>query len=80
MPFCEVSAQSIAFLWCTHQILLGYSWEELPKGSLVIDVGGGFGNVTKVISKAFPDLKYIVQDRAASIEEATKVSIYCSCP
>jgi hypothetical protein len=53
---------------------LGYEWEELPKGSLVVDVGGGLGDVTKVIAKARPDLKYIVQDRAATIEKAVKVS------
>jgi len=54
-------------------ILRGYSWEELPRGSVVVDVGGGFGNATTVIAEAFPDLKYIVQDREATIEEAMKV-------
>lgn len=43
---------------------------------MVIDVGGGFGNVTKVIAKAFPSLRYTVQDRAATIEEAAKVRTY----
>ena len=42
----------------------------------MIDVGGGFGNVTKVIAQAFPNLKYVVQDRAATIEEAGKVRLY----
>ena len=81
MLFCEVRPYLATVLWCTDRVLSGYTWDELPKGSLVVDVGGGVGNVTKVIAKAFPDLKYVVQDRAATIEEAVKVRdilYYCS--
>ncbi|PMD67408.1 S-adenosyl-L-methionine-dependent methyltransferase [Hyaloscypha bicolor E] len=39
----------------------GYPWGKLGKGT-VVDVGGANGFASAAISKAFPDLKLIVQD------------------
>src|SRR5260370_32740262 len=52
----------------------GYDWKALPKGSVVVDVGGGVGSVTKVLVKAHPHLKFIIQDRPTVIADGLKVS------
>ena len=48
-------------------------WSKLDPGSLVVDVGGGVGSQSLALSKVFPDLKFIVQDRDKIIEDARKV-------
>ncbi|KAL0578134.1 hypothetical protein V5O48_003839, partial [Marasmius crinis-equi] len=53
--------------------LKAYDWKKLPPGSLVVDVGGGVGSATDTIVKSFPDLKFVVQDRPAVVEDAKKV-------
>lgn len=53
---------------------LGFDWASLKKGSLVVDVGGGVGSTTLVLAKAFPDLRFVVQDRAMVIPDGVKVS------
>ncbi|KAF9048382.1 O-methyltransferase-domain-containing protein [Rhodocollybia butyracea] len=46
-------------------------WKDLIKpDSVVIDVGGSVGSVTHLLVKAFPDLKYIVQDLPKVIGQA----------
>ncbi|KAG7090565.1 hypothetical protein E1B28_009673 [Marasmius oreades] len=47
-----------------------YNWASLPAGSRVVDVGGGIGNVTYSIASKFEGLKFVVQDRPATIEDA----------
>lgn len=39
-----------------------YPFEQLPSGSLIVDVGGGSGHVSGAIAKANQQLKFIVQD------------------
>ena len=41
----------------------------MPKDSVVVDVAGGVGTQTLSLAKEFDHLKYVVQDRAAVIEE-----------
>lgn len=56
---------------------VGFDWQALPAGSLVVDVGGGVGSQTLTLAKAFNHLKYVVQDRAAVISgSAVQVSLY----
>lgn len=38
-----------------------------------MDVGGGVGTVISVLVKALPDLKFVIQDRQAVIEDGIKV-------
>jgi hypothetical protein len=45
-------------------ILLEYDWNALPKGSVVVDVGGGFGATSRYIAQHAPDLRFIVQDKS----------------
>jgi hypothetical protein len=49
-------------------------WKSLPPDSVVIDVGGGVGPVTYELYKAFPHLKYVVQDLPAVVKDAEKVA------
>ena len=51
----------------------GFDWRSLPKGALVVDVGGGVGTVVSVLVKALPDLMFVIQDRQAVIEDGLKV-------
>jgi len=75
MLFCVVRSRSNGVLLRADGVLLGYSWEELPKGSVVVDVGAGFSSVTKVIAKAFPDFRCIAQDRTAIIQQVMKAKV-----
>jgi ubiquinone/menaquinone biosynthesis C-methylase UbiE len=50
-------------------------WAALKADSVVVDVGGGSGNVTMHLAKVFPHLKYVVQDLKSVITDtAEKVS------
>ncbi|KAI0040625.1 S-adenosyl-L-methionine-dependent methyltransferase [Auriscalpium vulgare] len=40
----------------------GFDWRSLKDDSVVVDVGGSLGTVTLKIAKAFPHLKYVVED------------------
>ncbi|EMD39226.1 hypothetical protein CERSUDRAFT_152302 [Gelatoporia subvermispora B] len=57
----------------TSELVAGFEWDALPEGSVVIDVGGGIGAMTKQLSDQHKNLRYIVQDRAATIEGAEKI-------
>ncbi|KAF9067896.1 S-adenosyl-L-methionine-dependent methyltransferase [Rhodocollybia butyracea] len=45
-------------------------WKDLKPDSVVVDVGGSVGSVTHLLVKAFPDLKYVVQDLPKVIGQA----------
>ena len=51
----------------------GYNWAMIPKGSVVVDVGGGVGTVSMIIAKAHEHLKIIVQDRPAVADNGKRV-------
>ena len=68
---------------CTRPILLarylhmwgsGLDWKSIKNGGVVVDVGGGIGSTTLILAKAFPHLRYVVQDLDNVIIEAHKVS------
>ncbi|KAF8218310.1 S-adenosyl-L-methionine-dependent methyltransferase [Mycena galopus ATCC 62051] len=50
----------------------GIGGDKLPEDALVVDVGGSVGSVTLKLAKAFPHLKYIVQDLQKEITEGEK--------
>ncbi|KAJ7851939.1 hypothetical protein B0H14DRAFT_2581172 [Mycena olivaceomarginata] len=50
--------------------LAGFKWCELPDASLVVDLGGGAGSTTLVITKAVTHVNLIVQDRSSVFEDA----------
>ncbi|KAJ7147632.1 O-methyltransferase [Mycena crocata] len=53
-------------------ILQGFRWSALPEKMLVVDVGGGIGSISLEIAKANDHLHFIVQDKAAVIQEGEK--------
>lgn len=48
-------------------------WPALKDNDVVVDVGGGVGDLTLLLAKAFPRLKFIMQDQKTVIPEAEKV-------
>lgn len=44
----------------------------------VVDVGGGLGSTSTVLTKAYPNLKIILQDRPTIIDDAKKVLSICT--
>ncbi|THH26378.1 hypothetical protein EUX98_g7811 [Antrodiella citrinella] len=58
-------------------ILNGHDFSALTAGSVVVDVAGGVGSQTVLLARAHPNLRYIVQDRAAmSGEMQQNVSVF----
>jgi hypothetical protein len=53
-------------------ILEGYTWGQLPEGSLIVDIGGGVGTQSLVLSKHHPQLRFIVQDREPIVRDAVE--------
>ncbi|KAI5825917.1 S-adenosyl-L-methionine-dependent methyltransferase [Schizophyllum commune Tattone D] len=51
-------------------ILQGLDFSTLPAGTKVVDVGAGIGHFSLTIAKKYPDLHYVIQDRAAVVEKA----------
>ena len=47
----------------------------MEKDSLVVDVGGGIGSTTRVFAKAFPHLRFVIQDRSAVVAEGIQVML-----
>jgi hypothetical protein len=64
--------------------LLGFDWHLLPKGSIVVDVGGGIGSTSMLLASAFSSaegglgLKFVIQDRPVVVEMGEKVCRYSS--
>ena len=52
----------------------GLDWKSIKNGSVVVDIGGGIGSATLILAKAFPHLRYVVQDLDKVVMEAYKVS------
>ncbi|KLO13906.1 O-methyltransferase [Schizopora paradoxa] len=48
----------------------GFEWTSLPDNALVVDVGGGIGNISMQIAKANPRLKVVCQDMEKTVEVA----------
>ncbi|KDQ08320.1 hypothetical protein BOTBODRAFT_179953 [Botryobasidium botryosum FD-172 SS1] len=50
--------------YANEEALVGdLEWENLPAGSVCVDIGGGIGAQVMLVSKAHPHLKMIVRDR-----------------
>ncbi|KAH9925876.1 S-adenosyl-L-methionine-dependent methyltransferase [Epithele typhae] len=44
-------------------ILRGFSWDELPEGAVLVDVGGGIGAQSIQVAEAHPHVRVLVEDR-----------------
>ncbi|KAJ7183858.1 S-adenosyl-L-methionine-dependent methyltransferase [Mycena filopes] len=53
-------------------ILQGFDWQKHPEGSIVVDVGGGPGVQSLIVSRQNPQLSFVVQDRAPVTQEGTE--------
>jgi precorrin-6B methylase 2 len=45
-----------------EHVVEGYSWNKLPDGATVVDVGGSHGLISIELARRFPQLRYIVED------------------
>jgi MinD-like ATPase involved in chromosome partitioning or flagellar assembly len=54
----------------------GFDWKSLKEDALIVDVGGGIGSSTLQLIKAYPHLRYVVQDRAKVITDAARVWMF----
>lgn len=55
--------------------LVGFPWHDLIPGSIVVDVGGGIGSTSMLLANAFPDLRFVVQDRPPVVEMGAAVRL-----
>ncbi|KAH7105014.1 S-adenosyl-L-methionine-dependent methyltransferase [Auriculariales sp. MPI-PUGE-AT-0066] len=54
-------------------VLEGFDWASLKQGSVVVDVGGGVGNIMLPLYARYEGLKFVVQDRAQTIPMGEKL-------
>jgi hypothetical protein len=64
----------------THGFFVGFAWNELPKDSLVVDVGGGIGSAALAVLRAHPHLRFVVQDLPGPIADGRKVRVASDLP
>jgi len=69
----DASMQGMEQLQPADITLKAFEWESLPKGSKVVDVGGGIGNVLFPVAEHFPDLRLVIQDLPPVIESGKKI-------
>ena len=53
--------------------MAGYTWENIPEGSLVVDIGGGVGSQSLTLATHQPHLRLVVQDRGSVVGDAVEV-------
>lgn len=56
----------------------GFDWLSLQKGSIVADVGRGFGEMIMELMQRFKHLRYVAQDLQPVVKCATKCVKCCS--
>ncbi|TFL01412.1 O-methyltransferase [Pterulicium gracile] len=66
----DLAMKGVQAMQPTTAVLDSLDWDKLPKGSTIVDVGGGIGSYMVPLVENFPDLKYVVQDLPESIENA----------
>jgi len=54
-------------------VLQVFDWKSLPTNALVVDVGGGVGSASMTLARQCPDLRIVVQDRPAVVENGIQL-------
>jgi hypothetical protein len=54
-------------------LIYDYDWEKHGEEATIVDVGGGVGGAAIELSRRFPKIKIVLQDRSSVIEAAPKV-------
>ena len=82
VPECQVSSGNGNFASSESSTVVpgGFPWETLPKGTKIVDVGGGVGSACQEITKKNQSLKFTIQDPPRVANEAIAVSIIRSAP
>ncbi|KAJ7348122.1 hypothetical protein DFH08DRAFT_1001684 [Mycena albidolilacea] len=70
----------IAFYEAPGAVLHGFDWASLPRGSVVVDVGGGIGSTSMLLASAYAEvdadgsggLRFVIQDRPVVVEMGEK--------
>ena len=74
MPSWTVWSCCAAFIQTFEMTnFVGYGWEGLPEGSLVVDVGGGVGSQSLTLANNHPQLRFVIQDRESVVGDAIEV-------
>lgn len=75
---CDASQVSVFFLFAPWIFILSlipaYAWDQVPRDSVVCDIGGGNGHASLGLVKAYPHLKIVLQDLPATIEQGREAS------
>ena len=53
----------------------GFSWDALPEGSVLVDVGGGIGAQSIIVAEAHPHMRVVVEDRVQVVSTAKSVRL-----
>ncbi|KIM80118.1 hypothetical protein PILCRDRAFT_535803 [Piloderma croceum F 1598] len=53
-------------------LVTSFDWKSLQQDALVVDVGGGVGSWTLQLMKAYPHLRYVIQERSRVIPDGIK--------
>ncbi len=51
----------------------GFPWEDLPRGSVLVDVGGGIGAQSILVAQAHLHIHVVVEDREQVVSTAASV-------
>lgn len=54
-------------------VLLDYDWASLQRGAIVVDVGGGVGQMAIALGREYPNLNFVVQDRPPVVEQGKRI-------
>ena len=52
----------------------GFLWEQLPQGSILVDVGGGIGGHSIKVTDMYPHICVVVEDQEQVVSMAKAVS------
>lgn len=56
------ACRSLTLTRMKSHLFLGFAWASLPEGSVVVDVGGGVGNILFPLYEQFSNLVFEVQE------------------